>query len=423
MVVREENMKFPRSMKNERPRPETRTDGDSQKQLAVPDQSRITARRQSSGSQREVSPVPKLITALEDDLQHSDDSGSVSGDSAKFSQSSTSRAIIRTSDLFPTDASSRALQVKPSRSPTDFRSQSSFADEEVTRSMAYRPKSQTQYGSSPSRPGAIPIPQRNVQSPNGGYGTSPRPESVRLAPDSFGNEIPPDAKWTKIKRSLVSPEVLDQDGRRYEARPNFVAVLGVLSRKEIEDYAARSHELRTTRRRRYNPQPVQTPRLVQRAPEPRTGRDTPSEDEDERSSEEERVQRPRYAKHRSCPSTQMRHSNYGWQGPPTPIWSPASITPQPIWMNQPPPNQARQAGVPASPQQGQIYYPASDKEMERSRRRRSSPTRHSSHSSCSKGGDYKEKGRSRWKENLTAAGIGGAAVSLLSVLSEAAEGL
>jgi hypothetical protein len=31
--------------------------------------------------------------------------------------------------------------------------------------------------------------------------------------------------------------------------------------------------------------------------------------------------------------------------------------------------------------------------------------------------------RKRWRENLTAAGIGGAAVSLLNVLSEAAEGL
>jgi len=31
--------------------------------------------------------------------------------------------------------------------------------------------------------------------------------------------------------------------------------------------------------------------------------------------------------------------------------------------------------------------------------------------------------KKRWKENLTAAGIGGAAVSLLNVLTEAAEGI
>jgi hypothetical protein len=38
-----------------------------------------------------------------------------------------------------------------------------------------------------------------------------------LAPDSDGDEIPVDAKWTRIERKFVSPEVLDQDGERYEA--------------------------------------------------------------------------------------------------------------------------------------------------------------------------------------------------------------
>ena len=38
-------------------------------------------------------------------------------------------------------------------------------------------------------------------------------------------------------------------------------------------------------------------------------------------------------------------------------------------------------------------------------------------------GSDASKPKSRWKENLTAAGIGGAAVSLLNVLTEAAEGL
>ena len=53
-----------------------------------------------------------------------------------------------------------------------------------------------------------------------GLATSPRPNTsipVKLAPDEQGKEIPPDAKWTKINRRLVSPEVLIQDGRRFEA--------------------------------------------------------------------------------------------------------------------------------------------------------------------------------------------------------------
>jgi hypothetical protein len=38
----------------------------------------------------------------------------------------------------------------------------------------------------------------------------------RTAPDQYGNEVSINAKWTKISRNLVSPEVLEQDGKRYE---------------------------------------------------------------------------------------------------------------------------------------------------------------------------------------------------------------
>lgn len=82
----------------------------------------------------------------------------------------------------------------------------------VPRSMAYWPKMQADLGASPSGPGAVAIPNSNDR-----LGTSPRPEAVRLAPDAHGREIPPEAKWTKIARRLVSPEVLDQDHMRYEA--------------------------------------------------------------------------------------------------------------------------------------------------------------------------------------------------------------
>ncbi|KAI1338262.1 hypothetical protein F5Y15DRAFT_137207 [Xylariaceae sp. FL0016] len=70
----------------------------------------------------------------------------------------------------------------------------------------------------------------------------------RLAPDSHGQEIPLEAKWTRIRRSLVSPEVLSQAGVRYEARPDFVAVLGVLTREDVAEFARRSEEVRKTRR-------------------------------------------------------------------------------------------------------------------------------------------------------------------------------
>lgn len=74
----------------------------------------------------------------------------------------------------------------------------------------------------------------------------------RLAPDSKGAEIPLEAKWTRIKRALVSPEVLERAGFRYEARPEFVAVLGELSRDDIAQLARKSAEVRATRGRGYS---------------------------------------------------------------------------------------------------------------------------------------------------------------------------
>ncbi|KAI1419139.1 hypothetical protein F5Y12DRAFT_302103 [Xylaria sp. FL1777] len=75
------------------------------------------------------------------------------------------------------------------------------------------------------------------------------PRIARLGPDSQGREILPDAKWTRIRRSLVSPEVLAREGLRYEARPEFVAILGELRREDIAELARKSAEVRNGRRR------------------------------------------------------------------------------------------------------------------------------------------------------------------------------
>ncbi|KAI0405619.1 hypothetical protein F4802DRAFT_606654 [Xylaria palmicola] len=72
---------------------------------------------------------------------------------------------------------------------------------------------------------------------------------ARLGPDSQGREIPLDAKWTRIRRSLVSPEVVGREGLRYEARPDFVAILGELNREEIAELARKSQAVRNERRR------------------------------------------------------------------------------------------------------------------------------------------------------------------------------
>ncbi|KUI65032.1 Nipped-B-like protein B [Cytospora mali] len=100
--------------------------------------------------------------------------------------------------------------------------------------------------------GAAPIPIPS-SAPSGQSGFPPPATAAgtqrysRLAPDSKGGDIPLEAKWTRIKRSLVSPEVLTKAGVRYEARPDFVAILGVLSKEQIAEYARQSAEVRARR--------------------------------------------------------------------------------------------------------------------------------------------------------------------------------
>ncbi|CAL8583707.1 hypothetical protein XPA_009327 [Xanthoria parietina] len=59
--------------------------------------------------------------------------------------------------------------------------------------------------------------------------------------------IPSNAIWTKIRCELVDPEVLDRGRERYEQNEDFVVVLRVLTREEIQDYAIQTQELRVQR--------------------------------------------------------------------------------------------------------------------------------------------------------------------------------
>jgi len=68
---------------------------------------------------------------------------------------------------------------------------------------------------------------------------NPTPTSEGVAPvkDAKKDIIPPDARWTKISRKLVNPEALEYGKERFEAREDFVIVLRVLSRDEVQAYA------------------------------------------------------------------------------------------------------------------------------------------------------------------------------------------
>lgn len=140
--------------------------------------------------------------------------------------SSSPAALISTTDLIYSNNKADSLRrpssshndsenvYSPSTSPIEPRNAIVSADDRIPRSMPARPRTtlapdSQYYGTSPSQLGTSPRSQASI------YGSSPRTSS--LAPDSVGREIPLDAKWTRIRRSLISTEVLDQDKRRYEA--------------------------------------------------------------------------------------------------------------------------------------------------------------------------------------------------------------
>ncbi|KAG9233758.1 hypothetical protein BJ875DRAFT_34771 [Amylocarpus encephaloides] len=217
MVFREDNMKFLTSMKFERLKP-VDFRGDGQSQSAPPHQSEL-ARTSSARPEQPLSLVPQGKLQDEKNSVYFDgsesDSVSESDTSSITPEDESKGAIIRTSDLL---ALNGALQVRQAIMPSSLGSSLSYGDNYERRSIEYSPQNSSSLASSPSQAMSIPIRSLGPgTSSRENFSASPRSEVFRLAPDSQGNQIPTNAKWTKINRRLVSPEVLDQDRRRYEA--------------------------------------------------------------------------------------------------------------------------------------------------------------------------------------------------------------
>jgi hypothetical protein len=221
MMVRESNMKFPLSMKLEFRQSKTPMSGSD---LLQPSSKDLVPNGQQQTHANQAQPTmivvaPRLVASDEREVvAQKPESSSYPGKETDWEVPSKG-AIIITSDLMKLG---RTIQMCSSGSPSSLRSSlTSFHndyddDNETYRSMARRPKKQLEFSSSPSKPGAIPIPNATLRPMRSSFSSNSRPE-FWLAPDEHGNEISPDAKWTKINRALVSPEVLKQDGRRYEA--------------------------------------------------------------------------------------------------------------------------------------------------------------------------------------------------------------
>jgi len=85
-----------------------------------------------------------------------------------------------------------------------------------------------------------------LRPPRDKFPEDPTPVREGVAPlkDAKKDGVPPDARWTKISRKLVNPQALEAGKERYEAREDFVIVLRVLSKEEVQGYAEVTQRIR-----------------------------------------------------------------------------------------------------------------------------------------------------------------------------------
>ncbi|RFU29600.1 hypothetical protein B7463_g6739, partial [Scytalidium lignicola] len=103
---------------------------------------------------------------------------------------------------------------------------------------------------SPPREKSVEKPVKGIlRQPRERFPEDPVPIREGVAPhkDAKKDGIPPDARWTKISRRLVNPEALEAGMERYEAREDFVIVLRVLTKEEVQTYANLTQKIRAER--------------------------------------------------------------------------------------------------------------------------------------------------------------------------------
>ncbi|KAF5003298.1 hypothetical protein FDECE_10149 [Fusarium decemcellulare] len=90
-------------------------------------------------------------------------------------------------------------------------------------------------------------PEGILKAPKYSFPEDPDPIREGVAPhkdDPKAREAPEGAKWTKISRKVVDAEALTIGKERFEVRDDFVIVLRVLSKEEIQAYASATIVLR-----------------------------------------------------------------------------------------------------------------------------------------------------------------------------------
>ncbi|KAG0155918.1 hypothetical protein PDIDSM_3091 [Penicillium digitatum] len=124
-------------------------------------------------------------------------------------------------------------------------------------------------------------PKGILKAPRQAFPEEPNPVREGVAPlkDAHKQGIPPGARWTKIDRRLVNPEALEVGNERFEERSDYVIVLRVLSKEEIQQYAVKTQEIRDIRHKEQLRERRKSRDETQR--HGRRGEESSSDDEDE----------------------------------------------------------------------------------------------------------------------------------------------
>ncbi|KFZ17303.1 hypothetical protein V502_04644, partial [Pseudogymnoascus sp. VKM F-4520 (FW-2644)] len=147
----------------------------------------------------------------------------------------------------PRDLASIRAELSRAPAPRERRSSSSHSTERRTATSGPRlvspPRSSSGKGEDARPVKGILKPGR----PKWPEDPTPIREGVAPLKDAKRDGVPADARWTKISRKLVNPEALERGRERYEAREEFVIVLRVLSKEEVQGYATETQSIRAAR--------------------------------------------------------------------------------------------------------------------------------------------------------------------------------
>lgn len=129
-------------------------------------------------------------------------------------------------------------------------SSSSSSEESDTETASNKKERQVRVVS-PSRESPPPDPPIKgiLRPPRPSFPEDPAPVREGVAPLKGAGKkgIPANARWTKIDRRLVNPEALERGKERFEEKSDSVIVLRVLTKEEIQSYAAETARIREER--------------------------------------------------------------------------------------------------------------------------------------------------------------------------------